>query len=653
MNNSELENRIKDLELELSNLKSDLTAERQTAQALKENNYKFLSLATIIGHIAYVNPTTLQYEYVNDAYEKSFGIPKEKIIGRYVSDIIGDTNYQFALKYILEAKSGKHANYENEFNTSSGKRWLQVHYSPVLNDCGIVVSIAVLVFDITKKKETEIALKESEEKYRFLSDNVSDGILLFEANNKLKYISDGCLKMCGYEPQDFDYLNFDDIFSFLHEDDVQQIKETFQSAHSKQIEKFQYNYRLKTKDGKYIWAEDKVKAEYDHAGNHVRSVHHTRNITERKQAEEAIKESEQRFSLFMDYLPALVFIKDIESRTIYANKAIDRSLGASKWLGLKVSEIFDCETTEKILADDNKTLQTGYQNIEESFTNLDGKIHHYETQKFIISSSGQKALLGGISIDITERKKAELIITKQNASLTKLNSDKDLFMSILAHDLKSPFNGLLGLSGILAENIREYDIDKIENLVNYINTSAKSTYNLLEDLLMWVKSQSGKMTYQPELLSFKDICKDFMEILEPIADEKDITIKCIASEKILVFADEEMLKTVIRNLVTNAIKFSFKGGTISISAEKNDENITVSVKDNGIGITPELITKLFDMSLMHSTTGTAGEKGTGLGLLLCKEFIERHGGRVWVESEVGKGSKFSFLFPHKADEINT
>ncbi len=131
------------------------------------------------------------------------------------------------------------------------------------------------------------------------------------------------------------------------------------------------------------------------------------DITGQKYADRALKESEQRFSLFMNHLPALVFIKDSETKVIYVNKSIDVALGASKWLGLKASEIFDKETAEKILIDDNITLKTGYQNIEESFLNLDGKVHHYETQKFVIPRSGQNPLIGGIAIDITERKQAE------------------------------------------------------------------------------------------------------------------------------------------------------------------------------------------------------------------------------------------------------
>src|SRR4030042_1678744 len=167
MNKNELENRIKELELELSNLKSGIIATRESAnqkeQALMEINDKFLTLAdNISGYIAYINANTLQYEFVNKLHEKSFGIPKEKIIGSHIKDIIGETNYQFALKYINEVKSGKSTSYETTFDFPSGKRWLQVNFTPVIDTNGHIASIAVLNFDITDRKQTEQAHKESE-----------------------------------------------------------------------------------------------------------------------------------------------------------------------------------------------------------------------------------------------------------------------------------------------------------------------------------------------------------------------------------------------------------------------------------------------------------------------------------------------------------
>lgn len=233
--------------------------------------------------------------------------------------------------------------------------------------------------------------------------------------------------------------------------------------------------------------------------------------------------------------------------------------------------------------------------------------------------------------------------------MLQLNADKDRFISILSHDLRSPFNNLLGLSDVLTENIHQLHVDEIKKLANQIKTTALSTYNLLEDLLMWARTQQGKVPFNPQLISFRDIFMNVLEPLNPLADAKTLTINYSAPDGGKIFADIDMIKTVLRNLVSNAIKFTNIGGAININAEENPENITISVSDNGIGIAPDDLTKLFNISEVLSTKGTANEKGTGLGLLLCKEFVEKHGGKIWVESEVGKGSDFIFTLPLSAE----
>jgi signal transduction histidine kinase len=250
----------------------------------------------------------------------------------------------------------------------------------------------------------------------------------------------------------------------------------------------------------------------------------------------------------------------------------------------------------------------------------------------------------GILEDITRRKQTEEEIKFKNAELQKLNADKDVFMSILAHDLISPFNSILGYLNLLASNLRDYEMDIIENQITLIHKSALNTFGLLEDILMWGRSQSGKLSFKPGAIDFKTSCDKVVEILKPNANNKNITI-FTETEKVVVFADVNMLHTVLRNLISNAIKFTNSYGNIRIDAKRNNSEVIVSVVDNGIGIAPEMLSKLFDITQMNSTKGTANEGGTGLGLLLCREFVERHGGQIWVDSEWGKGSEFKFTLP--------
>jgi len=241
---------------------------------------------------------------------------------------------------------------------------------------------------------------------------------------------------------------------------------------------------------------------------------------------------------------------------------------------------------------------------------------------------------------------AELVITNNELQeLLQLNSDKDLFISILAHDLRSPFTALLGLSDILIENIRVFNIDEIENLLKQISTSSNDTFALLEDLLKWTSTKSGKIPYKPQKLNLTDVCENIIKTLNSNAITKNISVLINIHEPVYVLADIDMLKTVMRNLVSNAIKFTNNGGVISIKAKEDSGIVTVSVTDNGIGIKSDKLKKLFDISQRQTTIGTADETGTGLGLILCKEFVEKNSGKIWVESEYGKGSEFKFTQP--------
>ncbi len=248
-------------------------------------------------------------------------------------------------------------------------------------------------------------------------------------------------------------------------------------------------------------------------------------------------------------------------------------------------------------------------------------------------------------IDEKEKRETELhAANKELKYLLQLNADKDLFMSILAHDLRSPFNGLLGLSELLIVSNNKIGAESTENLANHIHKSAQKAFTLLENLLMWTRSQSGKIPFERQKLNFTDLCNNVIETIFPNPDSKNITINFMKTDNIIVFADFDMLKTILRNLISNALKFTKPGGKIDVFAKQDKANVTITVSYNGTGMNRETVNKLFDGKL-HSAKGTANESGTGLGLFLCKEFVIKHGGKIWVESIEGEGSSFFFKLP--------
>jgi signal transduction histidine kinase len=241
------------------------------------------------------------------------------------------------------------------------------------------------------------------------------------------------------------------------------------------------------------------------------------------------------------------------------------------------------------------------------------------------------------------------IIELQNIELRNLNATKDKFFSIIAHDLRSPFNSIMGFSELLMSKVHHVDKGNIERMAQIINESSKLAMDLLENLIEWSLSQSGRIEFQPEEVLLANVVMNVEPLFAPAGKHKGIEIKTEIPTELAVFADEALLGTVLRNLISNAIKFSYAGGDVNISAKTRDKQVIVSVSDCGIGISESRINNLFRIDYNVSTEGTHKEKGTGLGLILCREFVEKHGGRIWAESKEGEGSTFSFSLPNKEE----
>ena len=237
------------------------------------------------------------------------------------------------------------------------------------------------------------------------------------------------------------------------------------------------------------------------------------------------------------------------------------------------------------------------------------------------------------------------VIENRNIELAQINATKDKFFSIIGHDLRTPFNGIIGFSDVLIEQINNNKFDEVKVIAEIIHNSSLRAMDLLSNLLEWSRTQTGRMEIIPEDFDFKDVVDEVQKLLNEAALHKSINITKDLIENGWVFADRKMINTVTRNLVSNAIKFTNTGGKINISTMKKNNEMVVTVTDNGVGIKDEMISRLFIISKNNSTPGTENEEGTGLGLILCKEFVEKNNGKIWVESSVGNGSSFHFTIP--------
>lgn len=305
----------------------------------------------------------------------------------------------------------------------------------------------------------------------------------------------------------------------------------------------------------------------------------------------------------------------------------------------KVRNIFE--------TDDPVGLKPSY---DVKFVRQDGTVFWAEL-KIKHLDSGDKTF-GTIS-DITQRKLTENRLKDSEKSLRKSNAAKDKFFSIIAHDLKSPFNTLMGYNYLLMKEYHQYDDEKRESMIRSLYDITKQTFNLLENMLVWSRSQTGSIPFAPRSINITKLLLENVRMFAPTARAKNITLTMgMQITENFVFADPGMVQTVLRNLVTNAIKFTPEKGEVILNVEdENDEQVIVSVSDNGVGIDPAKKDQLFAVDNNYSTRGTHDEKGTGLGLAICREFVEKNGGEIWLESTPGAGSKFSFTLYKKLQHL--
>jgi signal transduction histidine kinase len=253
-------------------------------------------------------------------------------------------------------------------------------------------------------------------------------------------------------------------------------------------------------------------------------------------------------------------------------------------------------------------------------------------------------------MDLSEQKKAEQAVKKSEQMLQIANATKDKFFSIIAHDIRSPLVNIESFSELLIEDVKKRDGKEYEKFLTLLHSSAKSALYLLDNLLNWAKSQTEQIIINPEYLNWSAVIQKVLEGSKAIAKLKSISINFIQSDEMEIYADKDMLMTILRNLISNSIKFTQSEGRIDILTVRHQEFIEITISDNGVGMNEGTRNELFKLGANTRTYGTENERGSGLGLVLCKEFVEKHGGQIWVESKKGKGSDFKFTLPLNKSE---
>jgi len=368
-------------------------------------------------------------------------------------------------------------------------------------------------------------------------------------------------------------------------------------------------------------------------------------IVERKLVENEIKKLSK---VFLEGTNP-TFIEDINGHILEMNNEAVNFYGFSReeLVGKSMKLLVPDEKHEKIdelikLCLEGKLVR----DVEGLQRKKDGsKIPVLMTLSLLTDEENNPFAISSISSDITEQKNIEKELTKSKAAAESANAAKDKFFKIISHDLRGPFNTIIGFSNLLNEEYDSFDDLRRKDCIQHINMSSTNAYNLLENLLAWARTQTDEITINKEELNLKKLVETAISTALLLADSKNISVINNVQPELILSIDKNTALTFIRNIVNNAIKFTHKGGHITIDSHVNEDSISLHITDTGVGISPEVIDQLFQIGKDISTNGTNNEKGTGLGLILCKEFIERNGGSISVKSKVNKGSEFIIVLP--------
>lgn len=491
--------------------------------------------------------------------------------------------------------------------------------------------------DITEKKKAEDALKESQARYKILTDLTIEGIIIHDKGVVID-INPSAHKLTGYS---LDFIKGKNVLEFIHPDLRNLAMENMSNKISGP-----YELKLMRKDNTAFIAEVEAKDVFID-GKELRVVAF-RDITDRKRIEEEI------LSLYtaVKQSPSSIVITDTNGIIEYVNPKFTEVTGYTfeEAVGQNPNILKSEHTESEDYRELWETIVKG-ETWRGEFLNKkkDGTLY-WELASIspIIDEKGKTIKYLAVKEDITDRKNTESALIDSEKELSEANATKNVFFSIIAHDLKGPVGNISQLLKLLKDNFSDISNDEKLDYINILMGLSSKTNNLLDDLLLWARIQMNTLEFDIEKISLKDLTENTLFLLEEKAKEKNIKIISNVGD-IELEINKSSIKTVIRNLLSNALKFSYQDSKIEINSNviENNKFVEISVKDNGIGIPKEHIDKLFKIGSTFSTYGTDKEKGTGLGLILCKELIEKNGGSIRADSEEDKGSTFYFTIPLK------
>lgn len=504
------------------------------------------------------------------------------------------------------------------------------------------------VWKTAERMKAEKALLDSETKFRIFTDSAPIGILILDKNQNITYVSKGFTDIYGYTHLDIPHV--ENWMKLAYPEDAFRAKVienwqiSFKNANDKQIALPAVEFPVSSKSGKLIQTEFRL------ASNGALSFVIFTDVSERKKAVDELKETSAYLENLINYANAPIIVWDVSMKITRFNKAFEELSGyhSEQVIGKQLAILFPEDQRADTLAliqatASGKMLES--VEIEIQCANGRTRIALWNSAN-IQDNDGNILSTIAQGQDITERKAAEKRLAESTAQLKELNATKDKLFSIIAHDLRNPFMSLLGISEIMTDTSMEFNQEETRKLAANMNHSALSAYNLLENLLEWSRLQRNMINSEPQFIQIRKLIEALIASHREMINNKSLHLDLNIEEKLLARIDERMIESAFRNILTNAIKFTPQGGKIVISGgRKGYRKIEISFQDSGIGIPTAILPKVFEVDETKSRKGTDGEISSGLGLIICKELIERNNGSIRVESEENKGSTFFVELP--------
>ena len=636
-------------------------------EILIRNQKRFSKAINSLPNVFIICDIDLRISFINDFALKSNGLERDKVLGEKITNIFPPELLDFHLTKFNEAVRKKQpVSYESSVLYNGKNYTIIFNYIPLINDKNEVYEILASNFDITQHQEYKQTIQESELRFRSTFEQAAVGMCHINLEGKFFRINEKFCSISGFEQNELNDIHFSSIF---HYNGIKPDLEKIKNLLNDEISTYTVERQIRKKDLSVIWVNLTVSLIKDNKNQPLYYFAVVEDISDRRRAEKLLWETAQRLSIIFRESPSAIAITRLDNGVF-----LDANSGFERISGYERNEIIGQDSTILKTFIDQKDRENILQkvseigtakNIEVKFRTKSGNIVTGLISSSVITVESVKCLLS-VFIDISELKKAHELLEKYaeelntsklqlekttqelqqlNSNLKELNRDKDKFFSIISHDLRSPFTALLGYSDYLSKNIDELTTDEIKEFAGDMYRSLTSIFRLIENLLSWSAIQSGRIEFKPVRFDFSSMVDEIMNVYEINAARKNLNLINELPPDVNIFADKNMIEIITRNILSNALKFTPSNGTITISAKKQQEFIDIEVVDTGIGMTKSEIDELFKSNHAQTKNGTSNEKGTGLGLFLCKEFVEKNNGKLLIESQKGKGSSFIIRLP--------